>query len=184
MVLTESKEIKFESKAIDFTLIDQITGKEVNLYKEKGEKATIVIFMCNHCPFVLHIISKFVEITNAFISEGVNCIAINSNDVKNFPDDSPNKMKELAEKYSITFPYVFDETQEIAKAYDAACTPDIYVYDKDLMLKYHGRFDESTPGNNKEVTGEELKNALLCITSDKEISDPQHNSVGCNIKWK
>ncbi|NQY42262.1 MAG: thioredoxin family protein [Legionellales bacterium] len=185
MVLTDSNQITLGSKAIDFTLEDHLTDTSISLSKYKGDNATVIIFMCNHCPYVLYIIDKFVETIKKFEQQGVKCIAINSNDVDSYPDDSPEKMKEFGLKHDMSFPYLFDETQEIAKSYQAACTPDIYVYDRNLLLRYHGRFDPSSPGtNNEKLSGKDLINALDCIISDKEIPVPQYNSVGCNIKWK
>ncbi len=185
MVETNSNQLILGSKAPDFTLEDQITNKSINLHSTTSSKTTVIIFMCNHCPYVLYIIDKFIEVIQEFESKSVNCIAINSNDVDSFPADSPDKMKEFALEHSITFPYLFDETQEVAKDYKASCTPDIYVYDHELLLRYHGRFDASSPGiNNEKLSGIDLKNALNCILGNQKVPEPQYNSIGCNIKWK
>ena len=139
--------------------------------------------MCNHCPFVLHLLNKFVGIIQSYESKNVACIAINSNDISQYPDDSPENMTKLLKQYNIKFPYVFDELQEIAKQYQAQCTPDIYIYNKNLELTYHGKFDDSSPGNNIEITGESLINAIELTILNKS-PDSQEPSVGCSIKWK
>lgn len=184
MVETYSNEIIKGTKAFNFTLKDEITSKYIELEKIKGDIATVIIFMCNHCPYVLHIIEQFVDVISQYKTKGIECIAINSNDVNNYPEDSPEKMKLFGQKYNFSFPYIFDETQNIAKKYKAACTPDLFVFDKKLQLSYQGQFDDSTPGNNIPVTGKDLINALDCLIENKENLNPQLKSMGCNIKWK
>jgi thiol-disulfide isomerase/thioredoxin len=184
MAETPSNMLPLGTKASYFTLIDVISNKKKSLNDLKSDKATVIMFICNHCPFVKHINNKLVEIANKYIERGISFIAINSNDVENYPEDSPDKMAKQAKDLKYPFPYLFDETQDVAKAYNAACTPDIFLFDKDLKLVYRGQFDDSRPGNNKPVTGNDLANALDLILSGDPISEEQIPSVGCNIKWK
>jgi thiol-disulfide isomerase/thioredoxin len=142
------------------------------------------MFICNHCPYVKHINHGLVSLANEFIDEGVSFIAISSNDVENYPADSPELMKEVAEDENYPFPYLYDETQEVAKAYDAACTPDFYVFDGDLKLVYRGQFDDSRPSNEIPVTGRDLSNALNAVINGMPVNPKQVPSIGCNIKWK
>jgi peroxiredoxin len=172
------------TKAPNFTLPDTVFGKTVSLDELKSDKATVIMFICNHCPFVKHVDEAIVSLAKDYQAKGVSVIAISSNDVENYPQDSPELMKEEAEKVGYTFPYLYDETQEVAKAYDAACTPDFYVFDKDLKCAYRGQLDDSRPGNDKPVTGKDLRAALDEILEGKEVSAPQIPSLGCNIKWK
>ena len=184
MALTPSTMIPLGSVAPDFTLPDPVNGGENSLSILKSDIATVIMFICNHCPYVKHVQTGLVELANDYIPKGVSFIAINSNDVKNYPDDSPQRMKEVAESLSYPFAYLFDETQEVAKAYDAACTPDFFIYDKDLTLVYRGQMDDSRPGNGKPVTGNDIRHALDELISGKELSPDQVPSIGCNIKWR
>ncbi len=184
MSLTPSNMLPLGTKAPDFTLPDTITQQSMSLTDLKSEKATMIMFICNHCPFVKHIQHGLAKIAKEYQSKGVQFIAICSNDIKDYPEDSPEKMKEEAKEVGYTFPYLYDETQEVAKAYDAACTPDFYIFDKDLILVYRGRFDDSTPGKDTPVTGKDLKAALDQLLAGAAISPEQKPSVGCNIKWK
>lgn len=184
MALTPSNMLPLGTKAPDFKLIDAISNKTLSLQELTSDKATVVIFMCNHCPFVKHILPKLLEFIHTYQAKGVAFIAINSNDVENYPDDAPEKMHTLGKLLDFSFPYLFDASQEIAKAYQAACTPDFYVFDKDLSCVYRGRFDESRPGNNIAVTGHDLGHALNNLLAGKAIDKNQLPSVGCNIKWK
>ena len=170
--------------APDFKLLDVISGKRLSLNKLLSEKATVIMFICNHCPFVKHVNEELVSLANDYMSKGVSFIAINSNDVDNYPEDSPDKMKEYAIRLGYPFPYLFDETQEVAKAYDAACTPDFYIFDKKGICVYRGQLDDSRPGNGKPVTGADMRSALDHLLSGKEVSKVQKPSIGCNIKWK
>jgi len=172
------------SPAPDFTLPDAISGIDLSLQDIKGEHATIVMFICNHCPFVKHIQDELVKLGKEYSAKGVSIIAINSNDVDNYPDDSPEKMKILANSLGYTFPYLYDETQLVAQAYDATCTPDFFIFDKNLKCVYRGQLDDSRPSNNIPVTGSDIRNALTSILSGNEISFQQKPSIGCNIKWK
>ncbi len=183
MALTPSTMIPLGTKAPDFKLPDALSGKTVSLDELTSDKATVILFICNHCPFVQHIQQKLVDVANTYQKKGVKFIAINSNDIKNYPEDSPENMKKVAKQLSYPFPYLFDETQKVAKAYQAACTPDIFVFDKNLKCVYRGRFDDSTPGRNIPVTGKDLAAALDNILAGKPVSEHQIPSHGCNIKW-
>jgi peroxiredoxin len=171
-------------KAPDFTLPDTVSGKMLSLSELSSKKATVIMFICNHCPYVKYINSKLVEIASEFQKYGVSFVAINSNDIKNYPEDSPENMKIAAENLGYSFPYLFDESQEVAKAYKAACTPDFYVFDRNMLLAYRGQFDASRPGSSIPVTGKDLRNALTAILEGMPIQGTQHPSIGCNIKWK
>ncbi len=184
MVLTPSNMMPLGTKAPDFNLTDAVSGKNMSLDELKSDKATVIMFICNHCPYVKHVQKGLVELANDYIPKGVSFIAINSNDVENYPDDSPENMKKVAERLGYPFSFLFDESQEVAKAYDATCTPDFFIFDKDLNCVYRGQMDESRPGNGKPVTGEDIREALEDILDGKSISDQQIPSIGCNIKWK
>lgn len=184
MAETPSNMIPLGTKAPDFTLLDTKTNKQVSLQDIKSDKATVIMFLCNHCPYVKHLQLQLRETAKKYQEQGISFIAISSNDATAYPQDGPEKMREEAEKYQYTFPYLYDETQQVAKAYQAACTPDFYIFDHDLKCVYRGRYDNSTPGNNQAVTGEELHNALNNILAGKPVNIDQKASVGCNIKWK
>lgn len=184
MAETASTMLPLGTTAPDFTLIDTRTNDVVSLQKYKSPTATVIMFLSNHCPYVKHIQQKLVEIVNHYQKKGISFIGICSNNIAKYPDDSPEKMKLEAEKLHYSFPYLFDETQTVAKAYAAACTPDFYIFDKNLQCVYRGCLDESTPGNNKPVTGDHLKNALDNILEGKPVNPEQRPSLGCNIKWK
>lgn len=184
MALTPSNMLPLGTKAPDFQLPDTVSGKTYTLQELAGEKATVVMFICNHCPYVIHVNPELVRLAKDYIPRGVGFVAISSNDVKNYPDDAPDKMKERALELGYPFPYLYDESQEVARAYDAACTPDFYVFDKDLKLVYRGRLDESRPGNDVPLTGKDLRAALDAVLEGKPVSEPQYPSMGCNIKWK
>ncbi|WP_338356292.1 thioredoxin family protein [Yeosuana marina] len=184
MANTPSNMIPLGTKAPDFSLLDTISGSVLTLNKLKGAKGTVIMFICNHCPFVIHINAQLVKIANSYIEKGIQFIAISSNDEINYPQDGPDKMKIHAKTEHYPFPYLYDETQQVAKAYDAACTPDLYLFDSDLKLIYRGQLDDSRPGNNIPVTGHDLRHALDCLIENKENTSPQKPSIGCNIKWK
>lgn len=184
MTLTPSNMLPLGTVAPTFNLTDVITGKKVSLDDAKSDKATVIMFICNHCPYVKHVQTDLVQLANDYLKKCVSFIAINSNDVENYPDDSPEKMKYIAKEFGYPFPYLFDETQEVAKAYQAACTPDFYIFDSDLKLTYRGQLDDSRPGNNIPVTGNDIRNALDTILDGKPVSSNQKPSMGCNIKWK
>jgi len=184
MALTPSNMMELGTTAPEFTLPDTVSGKLLSLGKLKSDVATVIMFICNHCPFVQHIEEGLVKIAHDYQKKGIKFIAISSNDVENYPEDSPEKMKELAEEYAYPFPYLYDETQEVAKIYDAACTPDFFIFDKHLSCVYRGSFDDSTPGKDTPVTGKYMRAALDNILAGSPVDTDQKPSVGCNIKWK
>lgn len=184
MARTESTMLPLGTKAPDFTLQDTVTMNPVNLEKIKGEKGTVVMFICNHCPFVKHVNSELVRLCNDYRVAGFSFVAISSNDVENYPDDSPLEMRKAAQKNAYSFPYLYDDTQEVAKAYKAACTPDFYVFDDNLKLVYRGQLDNSRPGNGIPVNGRDLREALDNILNNNPQRKDQKPSIGCNIKWK
>ena len=184
MARTPSKMLPLNTEAPDFSLYDTITGKTFSLDELKGKKATIIMFICNHCPFVIHVNEELAKLAKDYFPKEVSFIAISSNDVVNYPQDGPELMRTSALQNKYSFPYLYDETQDVARDYDAACTPDIYVFDADLKLKYRGQLDDSRPGNGIPVTGEDLRFAIDCILENKENANMQKPSIGCNIKWK
>lgn len=171
------------TKAPGFQLPDP-SGKNVSLHDFAQAPALVVVFMCNHCPYVKHIRAGLAQMARDYQPRGVRVVGVNSNDVSNYPADSPAKMAEEARSAGYTFPYLYDETQEVAKAYRAACTPDIYVFDKDQRLAYRGQFDDSRPGNGLPVTGRDVRTALDSLLAGKAVAAQQKPSIGCNIKWK
>lgn len=172
------------TKAPEFTLPDTVSGKVCTLSDVANEKATVVMFICNHCPFVKHIFPQIVSLVGDYKEKGVSFVAISSNDIVQYPQDGPEKMKELFQSLGLTIPYLFDETQEVAKAYDAACTPDFYIFDSHLKCAYRGQLDDSRPDNGLPVTGADLRGALDAIIAGNAIEMSQKPSLGCNIKWK
>lgn len=184
MAITPSQMIPLGTKAPDFTLRDVASGKTLSLSQLKSEKATVVMFICAHCPFVRHVIREVVKVANHYLPKGISFIAISSNDVESYPSDSPDNLKRQAEEFKFPFPYFYDSTQEIAHAYRAECTPDFFVFDSGLHCAYRGQFDDSRPGNEIPVTGKDLKAALDAILEGKPVSEVQKPNTGCNIKWK
>lgn len=183
MSLILSNMMALGTKAPDFTLLNTVTNKTVSLTDLKSDVATVIVFICNHCPFVHHLNSKLVDVANTYQNKGVQFIAISSNDVANYPQDRPELMLEVAKKEGYSFPYLYDETQAVAKAYKAECTPDFFVFDGDLKCAYRGRFDETRPGMGIP-SGKDLTNALDAIISGNTVEVDQKPSMGCNIKWK
>lgn len=178
-----SKMVPLGTNLPQFKLTDVISGKTFS-DKDFQNKPLLVMFICNHCPYVMHIIEKLVEVSKEYITKGVSFVAINPNDIESYPEDSPEKMKEYARKFGYPFPYLFDESQEVAQRFDAACTPDFFLFDSNVSLVYRGQFDDSRPGNNIPVTGKDLKRALDCIIFGEKIDFEQKPSIGCSIKWK
>lgn len=167
-----------------FSLINVITNQKFNLKHDANDKATVVMFICNHCPYVKHINEELVQLARDYQDKKVQFIAINSNDVESYPDDSPENMKKTALAVNYPFPYLYDATQEVARAYQAACTPDFYLFDTNLSLVYRGQLDDSRPGNQIKVSGNYLRDALDQVLSNKPVTVEQKPSLGCNIKWK
>ena len=184
MALTESKMIELGTKAPAFNLYDTVSGNQISLEDIQSDTATVIMFLCNHCPYVIHVNPEIVKLVNEYQLRGVNFVGISSNDVVNYPQDGPDKMKIHAAEVGYNFPYLYDEDQSVAKAYDAACTPDFYIFDGDLRLVYRGRLDGSRPGNNIPLTGMDMRNALEAVLSGSEVDPMQIPSAGCNIKWK
>ncbi|MDT8347142.1 MAG: thioredoxin family protein [Flavobacteriaceae bacterium] len=184
MARTESNMLPLGTKAPDFELLDVRTNKLRNFSKVKGKHGTVVMFICNHCPFVKHVLEEIVRLANDYTVQGFGFIAISSNDIINYPEDAPENMVKIAYQYHFPFPYLYDETQETAKAYDAACTPDFYLFDSESRLVYRGQLDDSRPGNRLQVTGRDLREAMDNILSNKPQRAVQKPSLGCNIKWK
>lgn len=185
MAATASNMFPLGAVAPDFSLPDTVSGKQFSLEDLRGPHATLVLFICNHCPYVLHIKEQLITIAREYADRGVSTIAISANDIVNYPQDAPDKMREMMAEWGNPFSaYLYDESQEVAKAYQAACTPDIYLFDGDLKCVYRGRLDGATPKNQVPVTGEDLRRALDALLTGGEIDAEQVPSIGCNIKWK
>ena len=182
MALTESTMLSLGTEAPRFTLPDT-DGNPVSLDDLTDGEAVVVIFMCNHCPYVIHVQHELAAVAEAYEARGIRFVGINSNDVESYPDDSPERMREEKARIGYTFPYLFDESQEVARAYRAACTPDIYFFDRDLKLVYRGQFDSSRP-NSGTPTGENLIAAMDAILAGEPVPEEQIPGIGCNIKWK
>lgn len=183
MAATPSTMMPLGMIAPSFELPDTISGKTLSLSALKGEKATLVMFICNHCPYVLHINDELVRMAKDYQVKGVSFIAISSNDVENYPQDRPELMKVQAEKIGYPFPYLYDESQDVARAYNAACTPDLFLFDHELKCVYRGQLDDSRP-NKDSSTGKDMRSALDALLAGSKISEEQIPSIGCNIKWK
>lgn len=184
MALTPTTKISLGFKAPDFILPEPLSGKKLGLKELVGKKGSLVLFICNHCPYVTHIIDGIVELANDYQKQGVAFIAINSNDVDNYPEDSPENMAKFAEENSFTFPYLYDESQKVAKEYDAACTPDFNLLNENGIVVYRGRFDAARPGNGLEINGSDMRDAMDRLLSGQSQIEEQLPSIGCNIKWK
>lgn len=182
-MLTPSNMLALNTKAPNFSLPDP-SGKKHALTDQPHAKGYLIVFTCNHCPYVVHIQKKFSEIATRYQEKGIAILGINSNDIEKYPADSPAKMAEEIKKFHYTFPYLFDATQEVARAYQAACTPDFFLFDATQKLVYRGQFDDSRPGNQAPVTGKDLTHAMDEILAGKTPSLDQRPSIGCNIKWK
>lgn len=183
MAAIETVSIPLGFPAPDFKLLDTISGEYKTLEDFKSDKATLVMFICNHCPYVKWIMDELVSLGNDYLPKGVKIVAISSNDADKYPQDGPDKMKELAEAIKMPYPYLYDETQEVAKAYFAACTPDFSIFDKDLKCVYRGQLDDSRPNRNAP-TGKDIRTALDAILAGQPVPEKQIPSIGCNIKWK
>jgi peroxiredoxin len=183
MAETPSTMLALGTRAPAFNLPDP-SGKKISSDDFKDAPALLVAFICNHCPYVKHIRSRFAELAKEYQARGAAIVAINSNDAESYSDDRPEKMAEEIRQVGYTFPYLYDETQEVAKAYRAACTPDFYLFDRTRSLVYRGQFDDSRPGNNRPITGADLRAALDAVLAGRPVPSNQRASVGCNIKWK
>ncbi len=183
MSLIKSVMLPLATPAPTFELLNTVDGTTQSLETLKGENGTLIIFMCNHCPYVVHILEELVKTANKIQANKINVIAISSNFVVSHPQDGPTEMKKLAHSYGFAFPYLYDETQAIAKTYKATCTPDLFLFDGMLKLFYRGRFDDSTPGNNRPVSGADISNACDMLVAKKHIVATQYPSMGCSIKW-
>ncbi|MDJ0597567.1 MAG: thioredoxin family protein [Crocosphaera sp.] len=184
MVKTLSTMLPLGTKAPDFSLEDVVSGEKISLNTFTEKKALLVMFICVHCPFVKHLQTAIAALGKEYVDKGLGIIAISANDITTHPDDAPNKMKEMAETLGFNFPFCYDETQEVAKAYTAACTPDFFLFNSENTLVYRGQFDDSRPGNDVPVTGKDLKAAIEEVLLDREVDTQQKPSIGCNIKWK
>lgn len=184
MVATPSTMLPLGTKAPSFSLPDVCTNQSTDLEAVDINKGCLIAFVCNHCPYVIHLLDPLVRLSNKWIKSGIKVFLISSNDVENYPDDSPDKMKELAQQKHFQFPYLYDEDQSVALAYRAACTPDFFLFDSKLCLFYRGQFDDSRPGNQLEATGTELSLAVDSLLLNQPAPKVQKPSLGCNLKWK
>lgn len=182
MVKTQSTMLPLGTQAPDFSLVS-VDGKTYSRADFESASALLVIFMCNHCPYVIHVAEELARLANYYQQKNVAVVGISSNDVANYPQDSPEQMVHEAENRGYTFPYLFDESQDVAKAYKAACTPDFFLFDKDQKLVYRGQLDSSRPKSDIPVTGEDLRAAIDAVLADQPVTEDQKPSLGCNIKW-
>ncbi len=184
MVETPSTMLPLGTPVPEFSLRNVVDGRTVSDHDFRASRALLAMFICNHCPFVKHVVAQLGKLAADYSSKGVSVVAINSNDVRAYPADAPDQMKQLATREEWAFPFLFDESQEVAKAFKAACTPDFYVFDEDRVLAYRGQLDDSRPGNNVPVTGKDLRAALDAVLAGQPVAEPQKPSLGCNIKWR
>lgn len=184
MARVESNMLALGTQAPDFKLLNTVTGNFKTLSDLRGKRGTVIMFICNHCPFVKHVNKEIIRLCNDYRVTGFGFAAISSNDADQYPQDSPTEMRKTARNLGYPFPYLYDETQEIAKAYDAACTPDFYLFDDELRLVYRGQLDNSRPGNGIPVNGRDLREAMDNILNNNPQRKDQKPSIGCNIKWK
>ncbi|MDJ0658938.1 MAG: thioredoxin family protein [Crocosphaera sp.] len=184
MVKTLSTMLPLGTKAPDFSLEDVVSGNKISLNTFADKKALLVMFICVHCPFVKHLQDALAALGKEYVGKGLGIVAISANDITTHPGDAPDKMKEMAETLGFTFPFCYDESQEVAKAYTAACTPDFFLFNRDKTLVYRGQFDDSRPGNDIPITGKDLKAAIEEVLLDRKVDTQQKPSIGCNIKWK
>ncbi|ELR97681.1 thioredoxin family protein [Gloeocapsa sp. PCC 73106] len=184
MALTPSTMLPLGTKAPDFQLVDVLSNQTISLSDFSSHQALLVIFLCCHCPFVKHVEQEIAKLSREYQPQNIGIIAISVNDIERYPDDAPDKLKIMAETLGFNFPVCYDQTQNIAKAYKAACTPDFFLFDSQLKLVYRGQLDDSRPGNNLPITGKDLRSALDAIVAGKPVNLEQKPSIGCNIKWK
>ena len=184
MARTESTQGEFGTTAPDFHLPDVVTGRAVSLNDFAGEKALLVMFICRHCPYVVHVRHELARLGRDYEGKSLGVVAISSNDAAAYPDDAPGRLREMATELQFNFPFCYDETQEVAKAYGAVCTPDVFLYDEARRLVYRGQLDDSRPNNGIPVTGRDLRAAIDAALTGQPVSAQQKPSVGCNIKWR
>ncbi|MFK7758111.1 MAG: thioredoxin family protein [Flavobacteriales bacterium] len=185
MSLTPTRSVPLGYKAPEFSLPDTVSGKLKTFRELKGKSGTVVMFICNHCPFVIHVQEEIVSLANDYLSKGIGFVAISSNDVENYPQDSPELMRALAQKLNFPFPYLYDELQDAARDYKAECTPDFSIFDENDNCVYRGQLDDSRPGNNEPLSGRDIREVCDLLLQRKEVpTTNQSPSIGCNIKWK
>jgi len=184
MARTASTMLPLGTKAPEFQLPDVVSGETISLDRFAGKQGLVMIFLCRHCPFVKHVQGELAKLGRDYQDADLGIVAISANDATTHPDDAPEKLKEMAQELGLTFPLCYDESQETAKAYTAACTPDFFVFDRDRKLAYRGQFDDSRPGNDQPVTGKDLRSAIDAVLAQSPVSEEQKPSIGCNIKWK
>ncbi len=184
MARTESTMLAIGTPAPDFQLPDVVSGETISLERFRGNKGLLVMFICRHCPFVKHVQKELAQLGRDYAGKSVGVVAISSNDATAYPDDAPSSLREMALELGFNFPFCFDETQEVARAYDAACTPDFFLFNADRSLVYRGQLDGSRPGNGIPVTGRDLRAAMDALLNDRPIDANQKPSIGCNIKWR
>ena len=183
MALTYSSMLELQTDLIGFDLLNSLSNKNFSSDSLDVDKSSLIMFICNHCPYVIHYHDEIIRLEKDY-SKKINLVAISSNDIINYPQDSPLKMKELWENLGLSFPYLFDETQEVAKKYKAECTPEFYLFDSNKKLIYRGRMDETSTGSDKKPSGKDLRTAIDNLENNRPVSNDQHPSMGCNIKWK
>lgn len=184
MALTHSTMLELGTSVPDFQLPDVVSGKMIDPGQFSDRKGLVVMFICRHCPYVVHVQSELARVGNEYAAKALGVIAISSNDAANYPDDAPESLKAMAQQLGFTFPYCYDERQDVAKAFTAACTPDFFLFDQARRLVYRGQLDDSRPGNGKPVTGKDLRVALDAVLAGQPVNQDQCPSAGCNIKWK
>lgn len=184
MARTASTMLPLGTKAPTFQLPDVVSGQTISLDRFADRKALLIMFICQHCPFVKHVQTELAQLGQDYVNQGLGMVAISANDVANYPDDSPENLKKMAQELGFNFPLCYDESQETSKDYTAACTPDFFLFDNDFKLVYRGQLDDSRPGNNIPVTGQDLRAAIEAVLGGKTINSEQKPSIGCNIKWK
>ncbi len=184
MAATPSSMLALGTKLPAFSLVDAVTDHVVSSDTLEAENGVLVLFICNHCPFVIHIRKELVKVATDALNAGIAVVAVNSNSIESHPQDGPTHMKQLAMSEGWRFPFVFDETQAVAQSFMAACTPDIYLFDANQELAYRGQFDDSRPSNGKPVTGADLRAAIAAVVAKRPVPGEQKPSIGCNIKWK
>ena len=184
MARAESAMLALGTTAPHFALTDVVTGKQIATQAAAGPKGLLVMFICRHCPFVKHLEKALAQLGSEYAGKGIGIVAISSNDAENYPDDGPERLAEQAKRLGFSFPYLYDETQDVARAYGATCTPEFFLSDDSLKLVYRGQFDYSRPGNGVPVTGKDLRGAMDALLAGRPINSEQHPSIGCSIKWK